>query len=66
MWLEQATAAERGLGAGRGPQEFYRGKLCAAQYWLHSELPRVGYLAALCRTGEDSYARMQPAGSRRA
>jgi butyryl-CoA dehydrogenase len=60
QWLAQAAAAQRGLRAGSGSADFYEGKLCAAQYWLASELPRVGYLAALCRTGEDSYARMQP------
>jgi butyryl-CoA dehydrogenase len=60
QWLAQASAAQRGLHEGREPADFYRGKLCAAQYWLASELPRVGYLAALCRNAEDSYARMQP------
>ena len=60
QWLKQAAAAKRGLGAGRSAPAFYEGKLCAAQYWINTELPRVGYLAALCRSGEDSYARMQP------
>jgi butyryl-CoA dehydrogenase len=60
QWLAQAAAAQRGLNEGRGSVDFYQGKLCAAQYWLSTELPRAGYLAALCRTGEDSYARMQP------
>ncbi|MCB9580192.1 MAG: acyl-CoA dehydrogenase [Polyangiaceae bacterium] len=60
QWLKQAAAAKRGLDAGRGTPAFYEGKLCAAQYWINTELPRAGYLAALCRSGEDSYARMEP------
>ena len=69
QWLRQATAAKRGLASGAsgasggatGPDAaFYEGKLCAAQYWINSELPRVGYLAALCQSAEDSYARMDP------
>jgi len=35
------------------------GKLCTAQYWLCTELPRVSPLVALCQSGEDSYAQMQ-------
>jgi alkylation response protein AidB-like acyl-CoA dehydrogenase len=61
QWLRQATAAKRGLAAGKvieTDKAFYEGKLCAAQYWINSELPRVGYLAALCQSAEDSYARM--------
>jgi len=60
QWLLQAAAAKEGLAKGKGPPEFYDGKLCAAQYWIAAELPRVGYLGALCRSGEDSYARMKP------
>lgn len=61
-WIEQAAAAKEGLA--RAPssadRDFYEGKLAAAQYWIHTELPRVGTLGALCRSGEDSYARAQP------
>ena len=57
--MHQAAAAKEGLAKGKGPPEFYEGKLCAAQYWIAAELPRVGYLGALCRSGEDSYARMK-------
>ncbi|HUL59308.1 MAG TPA: acyl-CoA dehydrogenase [Anaeromyxobacteraceae bacterium] len=60
QWLEQAAAAREGLAAGRGPEAFYRGKLAAAQYWIRTELPRAGALAALCAEGEDSYARTRP------
>ena len=31
----------------------------AAQYWFNTELPRVAQLAELCRTSDDSYARMK-------
>jgi alkylation response protein AidB-like acyl-CoA dehydrogenase len=55
QWLAQATAAQ-----GK-PGDFYEGKRCAAQYFIVTELPRVTELAALCRSGEDSFARMQPA-----
>ncbi|WP_437980053.1 acyl-CoA dehydrogenase [Sorangium sp. So ce117] len=60
QWLAMAAAAREGLARGASPADFYEGKLCAAQYWLSTELPRVEALAALCRSGEDSYARMQP------
>ena len=46
--------------AGAEFAERYEGKLAAAQYWFAVELPRVPLLAGLCRTGEDSYARMRP------
>ena len=61
QWLRQAAVAARALpNATPADRGFYEGKLCAAQYWLTTELPRVDHLATLCRTGEDSYARMQP------
>ncbi|MCY0998814.1 acyl-CoA dehydrogenase [Myxococcus sp. MISCRS1] len=59
-WLEQAAAAKEGLARGQGDSDFYEGKLAAAQYWFAVELPRVPLLVDLCRTGEDSYARMRP------
>jgi butyryl-CoA dehydrogenase len=60
QWLLQAAAAREALARGAEPQGFYEGKLCAAQYWIATELPRAGHLADLCRKAEDSYARMQP------
>jgi alkylation response protein AidB-like acyl-CoA dehydrogenase len=60
QWLLQAAVAKEGLAEGRGPSGFYEGKLCAAEYWIRTELPRIDHLAALCRTGERSYARMSP------
>jgi butyryl-CoA dehydrogenase len=65
MWLLQANVAERALaesGADESTPDgaFYRGKLCAAQYYLETELPRIEQLAALSFAGEDSYARVRP------
>jgi len=60
QWLLQAATAREGLAASRHPTEFYEGKLCAAEYWIKTELPRIDHLAHLCRSGEDSYARMAP------
>ena len=63
QWVEQAAAAKKGLSrtdVTAVDRDFYEGKLAAAQYWIHTELPRVGTLGALCRSGEDSYARTQP------
>ena len=43
-----------------GDEAFLQGKLLAAEYWIHTEVPRLIQLAALCRSGEDSYARVRP------
>ncbi len=59
QWLRQAAVAREGLARGGHDADFYEGKLCTAQYWIATELPRVAALAALCRSGEDSYARMR-------
>jgi alkylation response protein AidB-like acyl-CoA dehydrogenase len=59
QWLRQATVAREALARGGHDGAFYEGKICAAQYWFATEVPRVAVLAALCRSGEDSYARMQ-------
>jgi butyryl-CoA dehydrogenase len=40
---------------------FRRGKLLGAQYFIRTEVPRLHYLAALCRSGEDSYSRIRAA-----
>jgi alkylation response protein AidB-like acyl-CoA dehydrogenase len=62
QWLAMAAVAQTALrqGATDTDAAFYRGKLAAAQYWVVTELPRVMGLAALCRSGERSYAGMQP------
>jgi len=59
QWLLQAAVAREKMAAGRGHADFYSGKLQTAQYWLLTELPRAQLYAELCRSGEDSYARMK-------
>ena len=60
MWLWEATVAKEGLARGAtGDADFYEGKICAAEYWIATELPKVEALVALCRSGEGSYARMR-------
>jgi butyryl-CoA dehydrogenase len=59
QWLELAAAAREARTPG--DQGFYEGKLCAAQYWFATEMPRIEQLATLCRESDDSYARMEPA-----
>jgi alkylation response protein AidB-like acyl-CoA dehydrogenase len=68
QWLDLAAVAQtavagplpRGRAAPR-TAEYYRAKLAAAEYWLHTDLPRVDHLAALCRSGEASYRDLDPA-----
>jgi alkylation response protein AidB-like acyl-CoA dehydrogenase len=66
QWLLQAAIAREGLAkaagaGGAASSEFYEGKVCAAEYWIKTELPRVEHLAALCTGGDGSYARMNQA-----
>jgi butyryl-CoA dehydrogenase len=63
QWLLQAAVAKEKMAQSPSPSslEFYEGKLCAAEYWIKTDLPRVEQLANLCRTGEDSYVRMNTA-----
>ncbi len=59
QWVDMAAAAKRGLARGEDTERaFYEGKLYAAQYWIATELPKTTVLAELCRTGEDSYVRI--------
>jgi alkylation response protein AidB-like acyl-CoA dehydrogenase len=60
QWLVQAAAAKKALAGSTNDEGFYQGKLAAAQYWIQTELTKVGHLAALCRGGEDSFSRMRP------
>lgn len=57
--LAIATAAVRASPATDEDRAFLRGKLRAAEYWIHTEVPRIAQLAALCRGGDDSYARVR-------
>jgi butyryl-CoA dehydrogenase len=67
QWLELAAVAKEALAGplprGRATRDegYYRAKLAAAQYWMHTELPRITHLAELCRSNEDSYAALDPA-----
>jgi len=61
LWLWQATVAKEALARGTRDDAFYEGKLCAAEYFLVTELPKVDTLVALCRSGDASYARMRDA-----
>ena len=46
QWLLQAAVAqEKRRERERRPREFYEGKLCAAEYWIKTELPRIDQLA---------------------
>jgi butyryl-CoA dehydrogenase len=60
MWLLQAAVAKEALAKSPADPALYDGKLCAAQYFIRTELPRIDLLAGLCRSGEDSYARVRP------
>jgi len=59
MWIMQATAAQRGLAHKPADADFYRGKLCAAEYFIGTELLRIEALAKLCESAEDSYLRVR-------
>ena len=59
QWLLQAAVASEGLARNPSSRDFYEGKLCAAQYWFAVEVPRIEPLAALCKSGDDSYARLK-------
>jgi len=60
QWLDLAIAATAALRADGHNGDYWRGKLAAAQLWLMQELGRVPHWLALCRTGEDAYARCEP------
>jgi len=60
QWMLHAAAAKEARHAAS--DAFYAGKLAAAQYWFTTEIPRVAQLAALCRSGEDSYVRIPTDG----
>lgn len=55
QWLELAAAARR-----RGDGAHTAATLASAQYWIATDLPRIDHLAALCRSGEPSYAALDP------
>jgi butyryl-CoA dehydrogenase len=58
--LAMATAAVRKVAVGEEEAAFLRGKILSAEHWILTECPRLDHLVALCRAGEDSYARIRP------
>ena len=57
----ERLAAAAGNNGGSGSSEevdYLRGRILSMEYWLATEMPRIATLSALCRAGEDSYARI--------
>ena len=61
MWLRQANAASHALGSANTDDErnFYQGKLQAAQYFFHWELPTVAQDLVLLRNQDDTCLNMK-------
>lgn len=61
MWLRQANVAAAKLkeGCDTADERFYRGKLQAAQYFFHWELPTVAQDIVLLRNQDDSCLNMK-------
>ncbi|MDF3936473.1 acyl-CoA dehydrogenase [Pseudomonas citronellolis] len=61
-WLEQAIRAEEGLAAGNtADEDFYRGKLQAARYFLTWEVPSCHHELALLEGRDDTCSSMRDA-----
>ncbi len=61
-WLEQAIRAEQGLARGNpADEDFYRGKLQAARYFLTWEVPGCDQALALLEARDDTCLAMQEA-----
>jgi len=62
MWLRQANVAARALpvAVSEADEQFYRGKVQAAQHFFHRELPRVAQDLVLLRNQDDTCLNMQP------
>ncbi|QCF26691.1 acyl-CoA dehydrogenase [Hydrocarboniclastica marina] len=61
MWLRQANVAAKKLadGCGAADEAFYLGKLQAAQYFFHWELPTVAQDIVLLRNQDDTCLQMR-------
>jgi butyryl-CoA dehydrogenase len=60
LWLRMAVIATRGAAEARGSeQDFYSGKLQAAQYFFRYELAKVGERLALLAAADDTCLTMQ-------
>jgi butyryl-CoA dehydrogenase len=61
MWLRQAGAAARGLGAAHGAAaDYYRGKLAACRYFFRFELPHAAPRLARVAELDPTCLEMQP------
>lgn len=62
MWLRQANVAANALVSATSDSErhFYQGKLQAARYFFHWELPTVAQDLVLLRNQDDTCLSMQP------
>ncbi len=60
QWLELAAAARERAARDATWHDVAAAKQAALRYWLATELPRLGHLAALCRSAEDSYVALDP------
>ena len=61
MWLRQANVAEKALATATSEQDrnFYQGKLQAAQYFFHWELPTVAQDIVLLENRDDTCLAME-------
>jgi len=63
IWLKQAIIAAKALATDlhQDEENFYRGKLQAAQYYIQWELPEIDYQAKLLQSQDDTCLAMQDA-----
>jgi len=62
QWLKMAAVASEGLQGGAAVDaDFYRGKLRAAPYWFHNEMPRTATLAKVIVEADDAFRTMEEA-----
>jgi hypothetical protein len=63
MWIRQATVAEKALASGtdlsQQDKDFYMGKIQAAKYFIHWELPGIAKDFVLLESFDDSCCAMQ-------
>jgi alkylation response protein AidB-like acyl-CoA dehydrogenase len=52
LFLWQSTVAQKALDGGAGDQDFYKGKLATARFYLNNELPYLHATAQILRSGE--------------
>jgi len=64
QWLRMAAAASAALGErlDDASNDYYRGKIEAARYWIRTDLADNARLAVLCESAEDSYLKVPDQG----